>query len=134
MVTMEDRVESLGREVAGRLLHTRLKIDPTLWPPSSQSSTTFAVGWHFSTAPMTRTGKPQSMHDCNSKSKRSPSGWPPLFDREAAALVLQFQKRRIRIGTMDLNIACIAITHDATLLTRITVDFAQVLGLRYENW
>ena len=46
------------------------------------------------------------------------------FDQEAATLLRQFQKRRIRIGTMDLRIACIAITHDATLLTRNTVDFA----------
>jgi len=28
----------------------------------------------------------------------------------------------------------IAITRDATLLTRNTVDFAQVPGLRFENW
>lgn len=45
-----------------------------------------------------------------------------------------FQKRRIRIGTMNLKIACIAITHDATLLTRNTVDFTRVPGLRFENW
>jgi tRNA(fMet)-specific endonuclease VapC len=35
---------------------------------------------------------------------------------------------------MDLKIASIAISHDATLLTRNTVDFAQVPGLRFENW
>ena len=35
---------------------------------------------------------------------------------------------------LELKIACIAITHDATLLTRNTVDFAQVPGLRFENW
>ncbi len=35
---------------------------------------------------------------------------------------------------MDLKIACIAITHDATLLTRNTVDFARVPGLHFENW
>ena len=56
------------------------------------------------------------------------------FDQEAATLLRQFQKSRIRVGTMDLKIACIAITHDATLLTRNTVDFAQVPGLRFENW
>lgn len=56
------------------------------------------------------------------------------FDQEAAALLRQFQKQRIRIGAMDLKIACIAITHDATLLTRNTVDFARVPGLHFENW
>lgn len=35
---------------------------------------------------------------------------------------------------MDLRIACIALAHDATLLTRNTVDFAQVPALRVENW
>jgi tRNA(fMet)-specific endonuclease VapC len=60
------------------------------------------------------------------------------FDQDAATLLRQFQKRRIRIGTMDLKIACIAITHNATLLTRNatlltrnTVDSAQVPGLRF---
>lgn len=56
------------------------------------------------------------------------------FDQEAAGLFRQFQKQRIRIGTMDLKIACITIAHEATLLTRNTVDFAQVPGLRFENW
>jgi tRNA(fMet)-specific endonuclease VapC len=35
---------------------------------------------------------------------------------------------------MDLKIASIALAHDATLLTRNTRDFAQVPGLRIENW
>jgi tRNA(fMet)-specific endonuclease VapC len=34
---------------------------------------------------------------------------------------------------MDLKIACIALVHDATLLTRNTVDFAHVPGLRFEK-
>jgi len=33
-----------------------------------------------------------------------------------------------------LKIACIALVHDATLLTRNAADFAQVPGLRFENW
>ncbi len=35
---------------------------------------------------------------------------------------------------MDLKIACIVLEYDATLLTRNTVDFAKVPGLRFENW
>jgi len=56
------------------------------------------------------------------------------FDQKASGLFRQFQKQRIRIGTMDLKIACITLAHDAVLLTRNTVDFAQVPGLRFENW
>jgi len=40
----------------------------------------------------------------------------------------------LRIGTLDLKIACIALAYDATLLTRNATDFAQVPGLRIENW
>ena len=43
-------------------------------------------------------------------------------------------REAVRVGTMDLKIACIAITHEATLLTRNTIDFAKVPGLRFENW
>ena len=35
---------------------------------------------------------------------------------------------------MDLKIACIVLAHDASLLTRNASDFAQVPGLRFENW
>jgi len=35
---------------------------------------------------------------------------------------------------MDLKIACIALARQLTLLTRNTADFAQVPGLRFENW
>ena len=55
------------------------------------------------------------------------------WDAESAALFPGFRARGIRIGTMDLKIACIAIAHDATLLTRDISDFAQVPDLRVEN-
>lgn len=56
------------------------------------------------------------------------------WDREAADRFTCLRKQGIRIGSMDLKIACITIEHDATLLTRNTVDFAKVPGLRFENW
>jgi tRNA(fMet)-specific endonuclease VapC len=40
---------------------------------------------------------------------------------------------RIRIGTMDLKIAAIALANDATLLSRNLSDFGQVPGLRVED-
>jgi tRNA(fMet)-specific endonuclease VapC len=56
------------------------------------------------------------------------------WDGEAGDLFKHLRKQRIRIGSMDLKIACITIAHEAILLTRNTVDFAQVPGLRFENW
>lgn len=56
------------------------------------------------------------------------------WDKEAANLFARLRKQGVRIGTMDLRIACITMEHDALLLTRNTVDFAQVPGLRFENW
>jgi tRNA(fMet)-specific endonuclease VapC len=40
----------------------------------------------------------------------------------------------VRIGTMDLRIACIVMEHDALLLTRNMKDFEKVPGLKFENW
>ncbi len=56
------------------------------------------------------------------------------WDEDAALRAKHLRTQGIRIGTMDLRIACITIEHDATLLTRNTVDFAKVPGLRFENW
>jgi tRNA(fMet)-specific endonuclease VapC len=56
------------------------------------------------------------------------------FDEAAAAEFERLQRLRIRIGTMDLKIAAIALAHDATVLTRNSKDFSRVPGLRFEDW
>ena len=56
------------------------------------------------------------------------------MDAESTSAFARFRSHGVRIGTMDLRIACIALAHDATLLTRNTVDFSQVPGLKFENW
>ena len=56
------------------------------------------------------------------------------FDDRA---IEQFQRLwllRLRVGTMDLKIAAIALANDATLLTRNLSDFEKVPGLRVEDW
>ena len=56
------------------------------------------------------------------------------WDAEAAEFFTHFRRQGVRIGTMDLKIACIALAFDVTLLTRNARDFSQVPGLRFENW
>jgi tRNA(fMet)-specific endonuclease VapC len=56
------------------------------------------------------------------------------FDSAAAAIVQQLQKQRIRIGSMDLKIASIALAQDATLLSRNVTDFQKVPGLHVQDW
>ena len=63
------------------------------------------------------------------------SRWSILpLDDESAANFVRLRAQGIRIGTQDLKIAAITLAHDATLLTRNTGDFAQVPGLKFENW
>ena len=56
------------------------------------------------------------------------------WDEEAVNVYETLKLRKIRTGTMDLKIASIALAYEATVLTRNTVDFAKVPGLRIENW
>jgi tRNA(fMet)-specific endonuclease VapC len=60
----------------------------------------------------------------------------PILDFDRAC-VIQFEwlrRSRVRIGTMDLRIAAIALAHDALLLSRNLTDFQKVPRLRVEDW
>jgi tRNA(fMet)-specific endonuclease VapC len=50
------------------------------------------------------------------------------FDR------LRDDKKVKKAGRNDLLIACIALANDATLVTRNTKDYANIPGLKLENW
>ena len=56
------------------------------------------------------------------------------FDAEAAEVFHSYSAAVRRIGTMDLKIASIAVSHDALLLSRNLAHFRQVPRLRVENW
>lgn len=56
------------------------------------------------------------------------------FDDAAAAQFQSLREQRVRIGTMDLRIASIALANKMTLLTRNTVDFQRVPDLHFEDW
>ena len=60
---------------------------------------------------------------------------PVLAFDEAAAIEFQRLRRsRLRMGTMDLKIAAIVLSRDATLLSRNLVDFNQIPDLQVEDW
>ncbi len=56
------------------------------------------------------------------------------FDESAANTLASLRGQRIRISTMDLRIASIAISRDMTLLTRNLSDFRKVPGLKAADW
>jgi tRNA(fMet)-specific endonuclease VapC len=56
------------------------------------------------------------------------------FDAAAAAVYDGLQSQRLRVGTMDLRIAAIALSQGLILLTRNTRDFSKVPGLVTEDW
>jgi tRNA(fMet)-specific endonuclease VapC len=63
------------------------------------------------------------------------AAWEVLpFDQQAAATFTQLRQQGVRIGTMDLKIAAIALGHEALVLTGNLRDFQQVPGLRVEDW
>jgi tRNA(fMet)-specific endonuclease VapC len=56
------------------------------------------------------------------------------YASSAADVFEELRKQRIRVGTMDLRIAAIALANDMTVLTRNLVDFERVPGLTVEDW
>ena len=56
------------------------------------------------------------------------------FDDSAASIFDNQRRQRVRIGTMHLRIASIALARDMTVLTRNLVDFQQVTNLKVEDW
>jgi tRNA(fMet)-specific endonuclease VapC len=56
------------------------------------------------------------------------------FDDDSAALFQDLRRQRVRIGTMDLRIASIALSKSMTVLTRNLVDFRRVPNLPVEDW
>lgn len=56
------------------------------------------------------------------------------FDEIASSQFQQLAKAKVRIATMDLRIAAIAIAHGATILTRNLSDFSRIPGVKAEDW
>lgn len=56
------------------------------------------------------------------------------YDEPAADRFESLRRFRVRIGTLDLRVASIALADDALLVSRDLADFSKVPGLRIEDW
>jgi tRNA(fMet)-specific endonuclease VapC len=56
------------------------------------------------------------------------------YDEDAVSLYQKLRQAGIRIGTMDLKIAAIALSRNAVLLSRNLADFGKIPNLRVEDW
>jgi tRNA(fMet)-specific endonuclease VapC len=56
------------------------------------------------------------------------------FDAKASQVFHDLRSQNIRIGTMDLKIASIAIANDAILVSRNLIDFERVPDLTVNDW
>ena len=57
-----------------------------------------------------------------------------VLDFDDAAAFKKLKAAKIRVGTMDLRIASIALAHSATLVSANLSDFRLVPGLKVEDW
>ena len=56
------------------------------------------------------------------------------FDSNCEARYQQLRASRLRVGSLDLKIAAIALTNQLTVLTRNQSDFGRVPGLVIDDW
>lgn len=56
------------------------------------------------------------------------------FDEKAQTIFRSLRENKIRIGTQDLRIASIALTHNATIVTRNYQDYISVPSVKIQDW
>jgi len=56
------------------------------------------------------------------------------FDEKAADVFQELKSQKIRVGTMDLKIAAIAVSNNAILVSRNVSDYEQIPNLTVHDW
>lgn len=56
------------------------------------------------------------------------------FDARSIVIFDEMRSQKVRVATMDLRIAAIAISNNLVLLTRNTGDFSKISNLIIEDW
>jgi len=125
-----DRESEIGMSLYSRLLSPPLEIATTIISAEEQLR-----GW---LAQIHRQSDPYLQINAYTKLQRRIeffAHWNVLpWDEAAAETFVELQNQRIRIGTMDLKIASIALSRGARLLSRNLSDFRKVPGLQVDNW
>jgi len=57
-----------------------------------------------------------------------------LFDESCEEKFQELRQQGVRIGTLDLRIAAIALVYDLTAVSRNRKDFDRVPGLKLDDW
>ena len=117
-----------------------MRCRPT-WSPNERFSTTVVTfeehmrGWLAGTRRARDVADQIRPYDQLIKLVRFFQAWEILrFAPNSAAIFSSLRQQRVRIGTLDLKIASIALEHDALLLSANLRDFQQVSALKVENW
>lgn len=124
----------------GGIEYERIKAHLRTVPPDDVATTIISYeeqtrGWLARIAQMTIPERQVSVY---SELKRQLRNYCDVaiveFDTRAAVEFKRLRQEGIRIGTMDLKIAAIALANDATVITRNTRDFSRVPNLKFEDW
>ena len=118
-----------------RLLSRLEAYDPTVFFVSIISFHEQVVGWN---AYLNRARSPEAVVRAYAMFQSVLRDFATMavapFDATASEHFQSLRESKIRVGTMDLRIAAVASANNWTLLTRNTVDFSRVPGLKFEDW
>ena len=137
MVVLDtDHASELGmRSAAGRRLLQRLEEVPEDAAITAITVEEGMRGWLAEIRRHTEPARQMAAYDHLVRQVELFAAWLILpWDQEAVDVFNRLRAKGVRVGTQDMKIASIALAHDVLLLTRNTLDFAKVPGLRFENW